>query len=80
MDLNGHVPIELSQVLAGFLAASETHSLTAKVFFVENENVKWVLSFVDITELGQNERKRVFNKDRRPAKLAGYYTPTCRLL
>ena len=25
--------------------------------FEENENVKWVLSFLDVTELGQTERK-----------------------
>ena len=31
LDLTGHVPIELSRVLAGFLAASETNSLTVKV-------------------------------------------------
>jgi trans-2-enoyl-CoA reductase len=31
LDLVGHVPIELSRVLAGFLGASETNSLTVKV-------------------------------------------------
>lgn len=31
LDLAGHVPIELSRVLAGFLAASETNSLTVNV-------------------------------------------------
>ena len=31
LDLTGHVPIELSRVLAGFLAASETNSLSVKV-------------------------------------------------
>ena len=30
-NFNMHVPIELSRVLAGFLAASETNSLTVKV-------------------------------------------------
>ena len=31
LDLAGHVPVELSRILAGFLAASETNSLTVKV-------------------------------------------------
>ena len=31
LDLTGHVPIELSRVLAGFLAVSEMNSLTVKV-------------------------------------------------
>ena len=49
LDLTGHVPIELSRVLAAFsLSLSK---------FLENENVKWVLSFLDVTELGQTERK-----------------------
>ena len=31
MELAGHVPIELSRVLAGFVAASKTNLLTVKV-------------------------------------------------
>ena len=46
LDLVGHVPIELSRVLAGFLAASETNSLTVQVCVKRKP-----------TKLGQVERK-----------------------
>ena len=57
LDLIGHVPIELSRVLVGccfWLLQKRTLSLSK---FVENENLKWVLSCLDVTELGQTERK-----------------------
>ena len=41
-------------LLVFWLVPKQTLSLSK---IVENENVKWVLSFLDVTELEQTERK-----------------------
>ena len=56
MKLAGHIPIELSRVLAGFLYAADTNSLTAAVCG-EWKLVTWALLFLDATDPEQTEKK-----------------------
>ena len=56
LDLAGHVHVELSRVLAGFLPPQKQILLLSK-FVVESEIVKWVLLFLNVFKLEQNERK-----------------------
>jgi len=43
LDLEGHVPIELSRILAGFLAASELNFLTVHVYGTRKREVGLVI-------------------------------------
>ena len=38
LDLAGHIPIELSRIVAGFLGASEMNSVSVQIKCVVNEN------------------------------------------
>ena len=51
LALVGHVPIELSRLVAGFLGSSRSIPFLFKS--VVRENVNWVSSFLDIIEQEQ---------------------------